>query len=206
MLEIVIEICSSGRDMASTSMVSRSLVVVNRAQWCEIHNLALSWWVGGSSATRVPFWLKPFLAQTTHCSHVCRGFGLFFLVHFPVVSVLFFSVPIMSQPRRSAGIAARQAQNQLIPLDDAASFLRHHDARCVTSLLPVEHLCMFLVAIIPHTDFVLMTEWTRCVRIVRWIFVKCLAEVIIVVLCVGILVSRIPTQLCSFAARGQHSM
>ena len=65
------------------------------------------------------------------------------------------------------------------------------------SLLPVEHWCTFFVAIIPHTDFVWMTEWMRCVRIVRWIFVKCLVEVIIsVVLCVGTLASRNPTQFC----------
>ena len=75
------------------------------------------------------------------------------------------------------------------------------------SLLPVERWCAFFVAIIPHTDLVWMTEWMQCVRIVRWIFVKSLVEVIIsVVICVGILAARNPTQLCSLAARERRSM
>ena len=66
----------------------------------------------------------------------------------------------MSQPRRSAKIAARQAQNQPIPLDDDDTM----DVPCCND--STHRLCV--------DDGV-----DAIVRTVRWIFVKCLAEVII---------------------------
>ena len=136
---------------------------------------------------------QAFSVQTIRCSRASGGrivcvFSLF---------CIFLVPPPMSQPRRSARIAGRQAQNEPIVLDDDdTDSIVSASSRCEVCHEPAPRAVLVHIPCCnSSTDFPLMTEWTRCAHIVQWIFVEFLIKVIIFgVFCVVALVAKNRTQ------------